>query len=174
MFWVSFSSSLRMPKQNSTKMKFPSGLCHWKPLQAGYLFPLAARGRPWPPVAARSRLATRGRPRPWPTVGRGRPWPLVVARGRLWPPVAAQWSYWENRSEFQSDISAVTFGRTDIQIGANDAPFCNISHGHGLEGACFHGVFKSLGFHEFCLLQKLQSGITGVGFGRTEVSMTQF
>ena len=28
MFWVSFSSSLRMPQQNSTKMDFPSGLCH--------------------------------------------------------------------------------------------------------------------------------------------------
>ena len=30
MFWVSFSSSLRMPKQNSTKKAFPSGLCHQK------------------------------------------------------------------------------------------------------------------------------------------------
>ena len=28
MFWVSFSSSLRMPQQNSRKMAFPSGLCH--------------------------------------------------------------------------------------------------------------------------------------------------
>ena len=27
MFWVSFSSSLRMPQQNNTKMNFPSGLC---------------------------------------------------------------------------------------------------------------------------------------------------
>ena len=28
LFWVSFSSSLRMPQQNSTRMDFPSGLCH--------------------------------------------------------------------------------------------------------------------------------------------------
>ena len=28
MFYVPFSSSLRMPQQNSTKMDFPSGLCH--------------------------------------------------------------------------------------------------------------------------------------------------
>ena len=28
MFWVSFSSSLRMPQQNNTKINFPSGLCH--------------------------------------------------------------------------------------------------------------------------------------------------
>ena len=28
MFWVSFSSSLRMPPQNNRKMAFPSDLCH--------------------------------------------------------------------------------------------------------------------------------------------------
>ena len=28
MFWVSFSSTLRMPQQNNTKMDFPSGLCN--------------------------------------------------------------------------------------------------------------------------------------------------
>ena len=39
MFWVSFSSSLRMPQQNSTKMDFPSGLCHRNGLQLLLLSP---------------------------------------------------------------------------------------------------------------------------------------
>ena len=39
MFWVSFSSSLRMSKQNSTKMTFPSGLCHQKRGYGGYCSP---------------------------------------------------------------------------------------------------------------------------------------
>ena len=53
MFWVSFSSSLRMPKQNSTKMAFPSGLCHQKrgyycycsPKQIAHIVGLLTPGR---------------------------------------------------------------------------------------------------------------------------------
>ena len=49
---------------------------------------LGRLGRPWPPVAARG-LAARGRP--WsPVAACGRPWLPVAARGcgRSWPPVA--------------------------------------------------------------------------------------
>ena len=34
--------------------------------------------------------------------------------------------------KFASDITRVPFGRTDVLIGANDAPSPEFSHGYGL------------------------------------------
>ena len=50
--------------------------------------------------------------------------------------------------KFASDITRVPFGRTDVLIGANDAPSPELSYGRGLEGASaplFTG-FRKLGF----------------------------
>ena len=44
--------------------------------------------------------------------------------------------------KFASDISRVPFGRTDVLIGASDAPPPEFSYGHGLKGASFHGFSK--------------------------------
>ena len=51
--------------------------------------------------------------------------------------------------KFASGITGVPFGRTEVLIGAIDAPSPELSHGHGLKGACFHGVSKSLDLHDF-------------------------
>ena len=63
-------------------------------------------------------------------------------------------------------MTRVPFGRAGVRIISNDAPSRELSHGHGLEDAYFHGVFKSWDFHDLGLLPKLQSGITAVRFGR--------
>ena len=44
--------------------------------------------------------------------------------------------------KFASDITRVPFGRTDVLIGANDAPSLELSYGHGLEGTPLHVVSK--------------------------------
>ena len=45
--------------------------------------------------------------------------------------------------KFASDITRVPFGRTDVLIGAHDAPSPELSYGHGLKGASFHGFSKA-------------------------------
>ena len=42
--------------------------------------------------------------------------------------------------EFAIDITGVPFGRTGVLIDAKEATSRELSHGHGLKGACFHGV----------------------------------
>ena len=39
--------------------------------------------------------------------------------------------------KFASDITGVSFGRTAVSMGANDAPFRELSH--GVMGGCVHG-----------------------------------
>ena len=41
-----------------------------------------------------------------------------------------------------SDITRVPFGRTDVLIGANDAPSPELLYGHDLKGTSFRGVSK--------------------------------
>ena len=43
-------------------------------------------------------------------------------------------------------ITGMPFARTDVLIGASDAPSPELSHGHGLKGACFHRVFNCWDF----------------------------
>ena len=43
---------------------------------------------------------------------------------------------------------------------ANGAPSREISHGHGLNGACFYGVFETVDFHASDLMKRLLSGRT--------------
>ena len=45
--------------------------------------------------------------------------------------------------KFASDITKVPFGRTDVSIGANDAPSPALSYGQDLKGTSFHGVSKA-------------------------------
>ena len=45
--------------------------------------------------------------------------------------------------KFASDITRVPFGRTDVLIGANDAPSPELSYGHDLKGLPLHGVSKT-------------------------------
>ena len=44
--------------------------------------------------------------------------------------------------KFASDITRVPCGRTDVLIGANDAPSLELSYRRGLEGASFNGFSK--------------------------------
>ena len=53
--------------------------------------------------------------------------------------------------KFASDITRVPFGRTDILIGANDAPSPELSYGHDLKGTPLHGVSKV----GICFLQQI-------------------
>ena len=46
-------------------------------------------------------------------------------------------SHRQNAMKFASDIPRVAFGRTDVLIGANDAPSPELSYGHTLKGASF-------------------------------------
>ena len=48
--------------------------------------------------------------------------------------------------KFASDITRVQFGCAYVPIGANDAPYPELSYGHGLKGTFFHGVFESWDF----------------------------
>ena len=45
--------------------------------------------------------------------------------------------------KFANDVARVPFGRTDVFIGASDALSPELSYGHGLKGASFHGDFDS-------------------------------
>ena len=68
-----------------------------------------------------------------------------------------------------SDMSRVQFGRTEVLIGANDAPSPELSYGHSLKGASFHrlskvGILLNLAANWERTVEK-----TRVGFGRTEV-----
>ena len=76
--------------------------------------------------------------------------------------------------EFASDINRVPFGRTDILIGANDAPSLELSFGHDLKGTPLHGVSKI--WTVPLLIANLDRTIikTMVGFGRTEASISPF
>ena len=51
--------------------------------------------------------------------------------------------------QFASDITRVPFDRTDVLIGANDAPSPELSYGHDLKGTSFHGVSKAGIFPSF-------------------------
>ena len=73
--------------------------------------------------------------------------------------------------KFASDITRVPFGRTDVLIGANDAPSPELSYGHDLKGTSFHGVSK-VGIFAAKLDRKIETNM--VGFGRTEVSIPPF
>ena len=61
--------------------------------------------------------------------------------------------------------SGVPFGRSYVLIGANDAPSPELSHGHGLKGACSHGVgfFKSWDFPDIS-----SSSACAMGFWRVQ------
>ena len=73
--------------------------------------------------------------------------------------------------KFASDISRLPFGRTDVLMGANDAPSPELSYGHGLKGASLHG-FSNVGiFLMFAAKWERTIEKTRVGFGRTEVSI---
>ena len=48
--------------------------------------------------------------------------------------------------KFATEVIWVPFGRAEVSMGARDALFRKLSHGHGLRGACFHKSFKSLDF----------------------------
>ena len=76
--------------------------------------------------------------------------------------------------KFASDITRVPFGRTDVLIGANDAPSPELSYGHGLKGASFHGVFES--WDSLCFVANWERtiGKTRSGFGRAAVSIPPF
>ena len=51
--------------------------------------------------------------------------------------------------KFESDITRVPFGRTDVLIGTNDTPSPEVSYWHDLKGtSCFHG-FRKLGLFVF-------------------------
>ena len=78
---------------------------------------------------------------------------------------------YQNTMKFASDITRVPFGRTDVSTGANDAPPPELSYGHGLEGASFHGVFESWDFLIFAANWERIVEPTRVRFGRTEVSV---
>ena len=71
--------------------------------------------------------------------------------------------------KFASDITRVSFGRTDVLIGANDARSPELSYGHDLKGTSFHGVSKA-GVFFICTAnwyRKIEK--TMVGFCRTDV-----
>ena len=70
----------------------------------------------------------------------------------------------------------VPFGRTEVSIVPNDAPFRELSHGQALGGICFHGViyfqvFFKCAFDCFCdtVFMELQSENTRIGFGRADI-----
>ena len=44
--------------------------------------------------------------------------------------------------KFASDITRVPFGRTDVLIGASDAPSPELSYGHDFKGTSPQGVSK--------------------------------
>ncbi len=48
--------------------------------------------------------------------------------------------------KFASDITRVSFGRTGVLIGANDAPSPELSYGHDLKGIPLDGVSKIVTF----------------------------
>ena len=76
--------------------------------------------------------------------------------------------------KFASDITRVPFCRTDVLIGANDAPSPELSYGHDLKGVPLHGVLKIGTFFFFMADQDRTFAKTMVGFGRTEVSIPLF
>ena len=72
--------------------------------------------------------------------------------------------------EFASDITRVPFGRTDVLIGANDAPSPELSYGHDLKRTSFHGLSKEVFFY-FAAIRDRKIEKTKVGVGRTELSL---
>ena len=64
-----------------------------------------------------------------------------------------------------SDTTRVPFGRTDVLIGANDAPSPELSYGHGLKGTSFRGLFESWVFSLFSQQnENVQLETTRVGY----------
>ena len=59
--------------------------------------------------------------------------------------------------KFASDITRVPFGRTDVLIGANDAPSPKLSDGKDLKSASFHGFSKGGIFFIFAAMLRLCS-----------------
>ena len=76
--------------------------------------------------------------------------------------------------KFASDITRVPFGRTDVLIGANDAPSPELSYGHALKGTSFHGVSKVGILFSFAANRDRKIENPMVGFGCTEVSIPPF
>ena len=72
-------------------------------------------------------------------------------------------------------LSFLDFGGRGLFLGATDASSRELSHGHGLKGACFRRVFENVGLHAFSIKWRdnfeFISGLTGVPFGRKEASM---
>ena len=66
------------------------------------------------------------------------------------------------------------FGRTDVLIGASDAPSPELSYGHDLKGTSFQGVSKVGVFYIFAANRNRKVENTMVGFGRTTVSIPPF
>ena len=76
--------------------------------------------------------------------------------------------------KFGSDITRVPFRRTDVLIGASDAPSPELSNGHDLKGISFQGISKVGIFLMFAANGDRKVEKTMVGFGRTEVSIPPF
>ena len=76
--------------------------------------------------------------------------------------------------KFASDITRVPFGRTDVLIGANDAPSPELSYGHDLKGTSFQGVSKVGCFLIVAANLDRKMEKTMVGFGRAEVPIPPF
>ena len=76
--------------------------------------------------------------------------------------------------EFANDITMVPFGRTDVLIGANDAPSPELSYRHGLNSACVHGISKIGIFLTIAANWERNVEKKKVGFGHTEIAIPPF
>ena len=76
--------------------------------------------------------------------------------------------------KFASDTTRVPFGRTDVAIGANDAPSPELSDGHDLKGTPLHGVSKAEQLFAAAATRDRKIEKTMDGFCRTQVSIPSF
>ena len=68
--------------------------------------------------------------------------------------------------KFARDITRVPFGRTDVLIGANDAPSPDLSNGHGLKDPGPQNGCPKLDWHGYLLFNKCRTKKNpGNGFG---------
>ena len=68
------------------------------------------------------------------------------------------------------------FGRKDLSIGGIGTTFQALLHRHGPVGPSFQGMPEQFDFHEFFQnkntdILECKTGITGVPFGRTDLSI---
>ena len=76
--------------------------------------------------------------------------------------------------ERKTGTTGVAFGRTDLSIGGIGTAFHALSHRHGPVSPGFQGMPEKLDFHVFLFFDvflERKSCITGVPFGRTELSI---